>query len=346
MSIVIKIVSCDGNASMRRRKFDTCNVTLAQVQEIANLQSNARLTWRDEDNDIILIETQSDLQEAIANAVAQSSSLRLFVENTRSSAQPAAQSPAQPAFQPTSDQPNPVQTPARKTFVQSLMIQFMLAIDCVRSTFAASPVVQAIKEDGCSIRAIFESRVERNLSVIQPIMSCVTQAVLLRTLVWPNFCLLFKVIIAAMLMPRNALSGKSRVRAGILMSLIGLRVGMSFLCTMLHTTCCVMIPLIFLLILVGCWRSYRSHRQCAYRVKRRCHRRRPHPCRPHPCRPVPSTYQSHPCRPVSSTYQSQEQEHMGTLRNIFPNISDAILRQVYREHKDIQKTIMELASQI
>merc|ERR1712187_719486 len=165
-------------------------------------------------------------------------------------------------------------------------------------------------------------------------MSCVTQAVLLRTLVWPNFFLLFKVIIAAMLMPRNALSGKSRVRAGILMSLIGLRVGMSFLCTMLHTTCCVIIPLIFLLILFGCWRSYRSHRQCAYRVKRRCHRRRPHPCRPHPCRPVPSKY------------QSQEEEHMDTLRNIFPNISDAILRQVYREHKDIQKTIMELASQI
>jgi len=344
--IIIKIFGCDGTGTVRRRKFNTSSVTLAQVQEIANLQSNAELTWKDEEGDTILVETQSDLQEAIACAATQKSSLRLFVDNA-SSTPTASSGPTHeqqtPAQHPTHEQQTPAQTPtheqqtpAQRPVDVELLLKngrdrLLATINRARSALDTSATLQAVKEDACSIRAVFEARVERNLGTVPilPTMSFVIHAVLLWALVSPTFWLLFEIVIGAILMPRNALSNKTSRHVRFLLPLLGLRVVMKlffgFTCCVLH----MLPPLMFFFLLTcalrSCGRASRRSQRCGVQERRHGHQVR---------------YRRGNGR--NGPRASQEQEDIVLLCNIFPKIHIERVRQEYMRHRDVQRTVVEL----
>ena len=346
MSITIKIISCDGTGSVRRRNFDTTSVTLAQVQEFANLQNNAKLTWKDEDNDIITIATQTDLQEAVTSAVTQKSSLRLYVDHTRSPSAPTESEPteSEPAREQRSDDIN---KKWMKSTLHCARQQLFSAVNRAQSACSSSGTLQALKEDARSIRAVFEARVERNLSnaPILNIASFFVHAVLFWTLFWPSCCLLFKIAIAAVLMPRNALGRKDHKHVRILFALIGVRVAlkliMGFTSFMLPPflffgmTCCLVPKLLLGAAFFRCLCKKGASR----RGRRGRHGGREH----HRNRRTESQEQDLASQEQNLT--SKQCEDILTISRIFPTANFDHLRQTYMLHKDIQATILDILKQ-
>jgi len=337
MSIIIKICNCDGTGTVRRREFNASNVTLAQVQELANLQNNKRLTWRDEDNDVIAVETQFDLQEAISYATTQQSSLRLIVDNTGTSAEtePTTE-PTEPTTEPTPVQATSTRSPLpdMQAAIGSGCKNLISTIKIAQSALASSKTFQGIQEDACSIRGFLEARVERNH--FPRFARLAVGAVVRGVLVWgiffgPSFWLLLNILIGALLMPRNVLTGRAREQIRILFGLLALRtVGFLF-------------GIICILVLLACGAGEsmyaykrnicknfnRFHRKGKYMHRRRTNRQRTPNDRFSPSAP-PSTSQ-------------KEHEDMLTLRGIFPALNIAELRQAYMRHKDVQQTVLELS---
>ena len=345
MSITIKIISCDGTGSVRRRNFDTTSVTLAQVQEFANLQNNAKLTWKDEDNDIITIATQTDLQEAVTSAVTQKSSLRLYVDHTRSPSAPTESEPteSEPAREQRSDDIN---KKWMKSTLHCARQQLFSAVNRAQSACSSSGTLQALKEDARSIRAVFEARVERNLSnaPILNITSFFIHAVLFYTLFWPSCCLLFKIAIAAVLMPRNALGRKDHKHVRILFALIGVRVAlkliMGFTSFMLPPflffgmTCCLVPKL---LLGAAFFRCLCKKGPAAVAVLATATENIIATAEP--------SRRSKILHQMEQNLTSKQCEDILTISRIFPTANFDHLRQTYMLHKDIQATILDILKQ-
>jgi len=334
MSISIKIFGCDGTDSVRRRKFDMTSLTLTQVEEVANLPNNARLTWKDEDGDIVTIFTQAELQEAVASAVAQKSSLRLYVDHSKL---PRA---------PTESEPAPAQESrdikkSMKSISQCARENFFSTLNSVRSACESSNVFQALKEDSRSVRAIFEARVERNLSdaPIQKIASCFVHAVLLWALFCPSFFLLLKIAIAAAFMPRNALSKKDHKRIRLLLGVIGVRVAVMLImgftafvlppCLFFGVAFCFMPKFLLGLAIFRCLCKKGSCWDDRHRFRER-HSNHRTECR--------DQY-------LASKQQnltSRQREDIATITKIFPTMHFEHLRKTYMVHKDVQATVLDI----
>lgn len=331
MSIVVKICNCDGKGTVRRRQFNASNVTLAQVQELANLQNNKKLTWRDEDDDVIAVETESDLQDAISYAVTQKSSLRLMVDNTGTSA----------GTEPTTESA-PVQATSTRTKMKLCSFDLsdklrsagqrgyetlVSAAKIAQSTLASSKVVQAIQEDACSIRGFLESRVERNRTPIQLAMGVVSRGVLLWGIFFGlSFWMLLTILIGALLTPRNALRDRAHAQVRILFGFLALRIAMGFL----HRLIFCFIP-ILLICFVGVLFVHPIRLCFQHMVRRRAKRRRKTKRRP-----------SHPHQHFSSTFQQQHKD-IEALRRIFPAMDIRELQQAYARYNDVETTVLELA---
>jgi len=337
MSITIKIFSCDGTGSVRRRKFDTTSLTLTQVQEVANLPNNAKLTWKDEDGDVITICTQADLQEAVASAVTQKSSLRLYVDHSKLPRAPTESEPAR--AQESRDIKK-----SMKSISQFAREKMFSTLNSVRSACESSNVFQALQEDSRSVRAIFEARVERNLSdaPIQKIASYGVYTVLLWTLFCPSFFLLFKIAIAAALMPRNALSEKDHKRIRLLLALIGVRVALMLImgftafvlpsCLLFGVACCFMPKFLLGLAIFRCLCKKGSCRGDRRRFRKRHSNRRTE------CRDQYLASQQ-------QVLTSRQREDIITISKIFPTMHYEHLRNTYMAHKDVQATVLNILRQ-
>jgi len=210
------------------------------------------------------------------------------------------------------------------------------AFDRARSACDSSGTLQALKEDTRSIRAVFEARVERNLSntPILNIASFFVHAVLFWTLLWPSCCLLFKIAIAAALMPRNAMSHKDHKRVRLLFALIGARVALKLIMgftsfvlppfLLFGMTCCLMPKLLLGAAFFRCL--------CKKGAKRRKEKKRRH---------------HRNCRTESQKQHltSKQCEDVLTLSKIFPTAHFDHLRQTYMLHKDIQATVLDILKQ-
>lgn len=354
MSIVIKICNCDGTGTVRRREFNASNATLAQVQELANLKSNKRLTWRDEDNDVIAVETQFDLQEAIAYATTQQSSLRLIVDNTGTSTE------TEPTAEPTPVQATSTRTPLpdMQSLVGSGYKKLISTAKIAQSTLASSKTVQGIQEDGCSIRGFLEAHVERSHfpRCARLAVGAIARGVLVWGLIFgASFCLLLKILIGTLLMPRNILTDRAREQIRILFGLLAFRTVMGFL---FGLTCCLT-PVLLACGLGAC--IFTKHNRCKrfnriirkgklYMNRQRTNGR----CTPNDRffpSASPSNDQFFPSAPPSNDRFSpsvrpatqKEREDMLTLGGIFPGMNIAKLTHAYMRHKDVQKTVLELS---
>jgi len=342
MSIVIKICNCDGTGTARRREFNASNVTLAQVQELANLQNNKRLTWRDEDNDVIAVETQFDLQEAISYATTQQSSLRLIVDNTGTSAE------TEPTAEPTPVQATSTRTPIpdMQAVIGSGCKKLISTVKIAQSAIASSKTFQGIQEDACSIRGFLEAHVER--SHFPRFARLAVGAVARGVLVWglifgASFWLLLKILIGTLLMPRNILTDRAREQIRILFGLLAFRTVMGFL---FGLTCCLT-PVLLVCGLGACIFTKRNRCKIFNRIIRKgkyMNRQRTNgQCTPND-RFFPSAPPSNDrFSPSVWTPTQKEREDMLTLTGIFPGLNIAKLAHVYMRHKDVQKTVLELS---
>jgi len=342
MSIVIKICNCDGTGTVRRREFNPSNVTLAQVQELANLQNNKRLTWRDEDNDVIAVENQFDLQEAIVYATTQQSSLRLIVDNTGTSAE------TEPTAEPTPVQATSTRTPLpdMHSVIGSGYNKLISTAKIAQSTLASSKTYQGIQEDACSIRGFLEAHVERSYfpRFARLAVGAVARGVLLWGLIFgASFWLLLKIVIGTLLMPRNILTDRAREQSRILFGLLALRTVMGFL---VGLTCCLT-PVLLACGVGACIFTKRNRCKNFNRIIRKgiyMNRQRTNG----QCTPNDQFFPSAPpsndqCSPSVRTPTQKEREDMLTLTGIFPGLDIAKLAHVYMRHKDVQKTVLELS---
>ena len=330
MSITIKIFGCDGTDSVRRRKFDTTSVTLTQVQELANLPSHAKLTWKDEDGDVITIVTHADLKEAVSSAVTQNSPLRLYVDHSKL---PQAQTKAEPTCgQRSRDIHQRIESVS-----QGARHKMFSAFSLVRSACESSRVFRALKEDSRSVRAVLEARVERNLSdaPIQAIASYFIYAVLLWALFCPSFFLLFKIAIAAVFVPRNALSEKAHKRIRLLIALIAVRLALKLIyyvlpsCLFFGMAFCF-VPKFLLGLTIFGWlcKKGRNHRSCsAHHSNRRAEHR--------------DQFRAS----QQQNLTSWQREDVVTISKIFPALNYEHLRKTYMIHKDVQATVLALLKQ-
>jgi len=330
MSIVIKICTCDGTGIVRRRVFNASNVTLAQVQEFANVQNNKKFTWRDEDNDVIMLENQFDLQEAIAYAVEQKSSLRLIVDNnTGASAEPEEPNIESTPVRATSTTTSHATLSDMQSFVAKLSTNFSSSYkSCdkfTKSALASSKTFQAIQEDIRSSRGFLEAYVQHNRP-IKMVMGVITRGALLWGILFgPSFWLLLSIVIAALLMPRNALTDGARAQTRILFGLFVFRTVSKLL---FGLTCCVTPLLLFCglgaCILSRCKWKRREFNRILRKGRHRRNRRQ---------------------RTSNDRSSTSQQEHadIETLRRIFPALNIEELKQAYMRHKDIQQTVLELS---
>jgi len=351
-SIVIKIVNTAG--SVRRRHVNTSSLTLEQVHQLGNMQNGAKLTWRDEENDLIEIETEADLQEAIQCAVSQQSALRLFVANVQ---QPA---PGTPPF----NLPSPVHVPVHahapptavqnpqvppvdirrniQTFIgyvrQNFISASQSAIGRVWSEFDQSAILQGIREDSRSIRSVFESRVEQNRSAIS-IASFAIRAALVVALCWPSFWWLCMIAVGLFIFPRNILTRRSERHCCILLGLISIRVVIK----LLYALSCLVFPTLFFLAVLGAiafivhqqrrataWTRSRAHMRTHQRDAQRNSHRQSHS----------GGHQEQ--EPTDHGLTDAQQTDLNTLSSILPNVSKHVLRQTYLRYKDVNRTITEL----
>lgn len=334
-SIIIKISLLNG--TVRRRKFDTASVTLTQLQDIANLQdANAKLTWKDEENDVITIEIEADLQEAIRNAQAQQQSLRLIVVVESGSSEPVNATTAAAAV---------VAAPIMKSLLDWGRQRVLAAVHAAQAATVRSTTFQALLEDSHSIRAIFHARVERNRSIIRTV-GFVTRAVLLWALFWPTFSILATILLGLLLLPRNTLNQRARKQTHVLLGLITIRVVLRLLGAICACVLPVALGLIGSGVLISMYKMHkRKQRQRRERRNRRNHNGRQHVSRQQR-RQLNRELHNFNNRSVSGVSPEQMQapdtQALDTLRNIFPTIDIQQLRQTYMRHGDVNRTVLEL----
>lgn len=308
--IVVKVSLPNG--VMRRRRVDAANVTLAQIREIAN-QDDGKLTWQDEDNDTIVIETESDLQESLRNAQEKNLPLRLSVQAAQASQSERMESPA----------PVPGAWLALLHWGRQRII---VATQSVRSKLSKSPALKALIDDSGAIKSVFHARVERNPSAV-PILSFCSRLFLLWTLLCPSWLALTIVGFGVLLLPKNAVSHYSMKHIYLLLGLISLRVVFSCIMRVLCGVFACVLPAALGLVMLGFLGAV-----CKKMKKRRLQRRQ-------------NLRQSkRRCAQRMSRGREKEAKAIRILREMFPTTDVQQLLRVYHRRGDVAQTAMELSS--